>query len=240
MRLGVNIDHVATLRQVRRALEPSAVLAGLIAWQAGADVITLHVREDRRHVQEEDLELLCRMVGFVNLEMALREEMVDMALRHKPRRATIVPERREELTTEGGLDLERLSEDAIGALREIKGGGLELSAFIEPDIKQVKMAKELGFDAVELHTGRFANLFAVGDVQGVKEELRKLKLAGEKAKEMGLSLYAGHGLNLKNLKIFVKELKELVEEVNIGHSVVANAVIFGFERSVLEFLRLLR
>ncbi|MEN3034240.1 MAG: pyridoxine 5'-phosphate synthase [Aquificaceae bacterium] len=240
MRLGVNIDHVATLRQVRRAKEPSAVFAGLIAWQAGADLITLHVREDRRHVQEEDLELLCRLVGFVNLEMAPREEMIEMALRHRPRRATLVPERREELTTEGGLDVKNLSKELERVLRALKEGGLEVCAFIEPDVSQVERARELGFDAVELHTGNFANLFAIGDFKGVEREIESLTLAAKRAKELNLSLYAGHGLNLKNLKLFVDKFKGLVEEVNIGHSIVSNAVIFGFERSVSEFLKILR
>jgi pyridoxine 5-phosphate synthase len=237
MRLGVNIDHVATLRQARRTFEPSPVFCALLAEQAGAHQITLHLREDRRHIQEEDLRLIKKLVRVpVNLEMAPTEEMKRIALEVKPNRITLVPERREEITTEGGLDVVKLKGYLKEFLREIKEEGIEVSLFVEPEEEQVYASKEVGADAVELHTGRYANLWNTHNWKGVEEELQRLKTASTKAKDLGLRVYAGHGLTYQNVKDLVKELKGYVEELNVGHSIVSNAVVFGFERAVREFL----
>lgn len=170
MRLGVNIDHVATLRQARRTFEPSPVFCALLAEQAGAHQITLHLREDRRHIQEEDLRLIKKLVRVpVNLEMAPTEEMKRIALDVKPNRVTLVPERREEITTEGGLDVVKLEGYLKEFLREIKEEGIEVSLFVEPEEEQVYASKDVGADAVELHTGRYANLWNAHNWKGVEE-----------------------------------------------------------------------
>ena len=241
MRLGVNVDHVATIRQARRTFEPSPVFAALIAQQAGADQITLHLREDRRHIQDRDLELIKELVKIpVNLEMAPTEEMREIALRVKPDRITLVPERREEITTEGGLDVVSLKEKLKDFLKPIKEAGIEVSLFIEADKSQIDASVEVGADAVELHTGTYANLWNEHKFAEAKRELQRIKEAALYAKERGLRVYAGHGLTYHNVKEFVKELKGIVEELNIGHSIVANAVIFGFERAVKEMLNLIK
>jgi len=241
MRLGVNVDHVATLRQARRTFEPSPVFCALLAEQAGAHQITLHLREDRRHIQEEDLRLIKKLVRVpVNLEMAPTEEMKRIALEVKPNRVTLVPERREEITTEGGLDVVKLKDYLKEFLREIKEEGIEVSLFVEPEEEQIYASKEVGADAVELHTGRYANLWNAYNWKGVEEELQRLKTAAIKAKSLGLRVYAGHGLTYQNVKDLVKELKGYVEELNVGHSIVSNAVVFGFERAVREFLMIIQ
>lgn len=240
MRLGVNIDHVATLRQARRTFEPSPVLAALIAQQAGADQITLHLREDRRHIQERDLELIKELVIIpVNLEMAPTMEMKEVALRVRPDRVTLVPERREEITTEGGLDVAGMKEFLKDYLRDFKERGIEVSLFVDPELKQVEASSEVGADAVELHTGRYANLWNEHRMGEAEEELRRIEAAGKLAKDLGLRVYAGHGLTYQNVKGILR-LKGLIEELNIGHSIVANSVIFGFERAVKEMLALVK
>ncbi|WP_461832660.1 pyridoxine 5'-phosphate synthase [Aquifex sp.] len=240
MRLGVNVDHVATVRQARRTFEPSPVFAALIAQQAGADQITLHLREDRRHIQDRDLELIKELVNIpVNLEMAPTQEMRDIALRVRPNRITLVPERREEITTEGGLDVAKMKEKLKEYLKPIREAGIEISLFIEPEKNQIDASLYVGANAIEIHTGRYANLWNEHKLEEAKEELRKIKEAALYAKERGLRVYAGHGLTYHNVKEFVKELKGVVEELNIGHSIVANAVIFGFERAVKEMIKLI-
>ncbi|MCS7308366.1 MAG: pyridoxine 5'-phosphate synthase [Aquificaceae bacterium] len=240
MRLGVNIDHVATLREARKTFEPSPLFAALLAQQAGAHQITLHLREDRRHIQEKDLELIRNAVHVpVNLEMAPTEEMKRIALRVKPQRITLVPERREEITTEGGLDVLKMKDFLKEYLREIKESGIEISLFIEPEELQVNASKEVGADAIELHTGRYANLFNAHLIEEAKKELLRLKVAGERAKTLGLRVYAGHGLNYKNTSLLVSTLKGVVEELNVGHSIVSNAVLRGMEKAVEDFLKLL-
>ncbi len=240
MRLGVNVDHVATVRQARRTFEPSPVFAALIAQQAGADQITLHLREDRRHIQDRDLELIKELVKIpVNLEMAPVEEMREIALRVKPDRVTLVPERREEITTEGGLNVSGMKEYLKEFIKPVKEAGIEVSLFIEPEKEQVKASKEVGADAIEIHTGRYANLWNEHKFSEAEEELRRIEEAGKYAKELGLRVYAGHGLTYHNVKGILK-LKDIIEELNIGHSIVANAVIFGFERAVKEMIKILR
>ncbi len=241
MRLGVNIDHVATLRQARKTFEPSPLFAALIAQQAGAHQITLHLREDRRHIQEEDLELIKKAVHVpVNLEMAPTEEMKTIALRVKPNRITLVPERREEITTEGGLNVLAMKEYLKEYLKDLKEAGIEVSLFIEPEEPQVYASKEVGADAVELHTGRYANLFNSHKIEEAKKEIQRLKEAGLKARSLGLRVYAGHGLTYKNTSLLVESLRDVVEELNVGHSIISNALLWGMERAVKEFLQLLR
>ncbi|MFN3599242.1 MAG: pyridoxine 5'-phosphate synthase [Aquificaceae bacterium] len=241
MRLGVNIDHVATLRQARRTFEPSPLFAALLAQQAGAHQITLHLREDRRHIQDEDLELIKRAVHVpINLEMAPTQEMKDIALRVKPNRITLVPERREEITTEGGLDVVRMEGYLKEYIKGFKEANIEVSLFIEAQEEQVYASKSVEADAIELHTGRYANLFNTHLIEEARKEVERLRYAGLKARSLGLRVYAGHGLTYKNTPLLVKELKDVVEELNVGHSIISNALLWGIERAVGEFLKLLR
>ncbi len=240
MRLGVNIDHVATVRQARRTFEPSPVFAALIVQQAGADQITLHLREDRRHIQDRDLELIKELVILpVNLEMAPVEEMRSIALRVKPDRVTLVPEKREEITTEGGLDVAGMKDYLQKYIEPFKSIGIEVSLFIDPEESQVRASAEVGADAIELHTGTYANLWNEHRFEEAEVEIERLKRAGELAKELGMKVYAGHGLTYQNVK-GVLELSGIIEELNIGHSIIANSVIFGLERAVKEMLNLMR
>ena len=240
MRLGVNIDHVATVREARKTHEPSPVFAALLAQKAGADQITLHLREDRRHIQDRDLELIKELVILpVNLEMAPVEEMKDIALRVKPDRITLVPERREEITTEGGLDVLSMKDYLIGFIKDIKDAGIEVSMFVEADREQISASKEVGADAVEIHTGRYANLWNEHNFQEVRRELERIREASLYAKSLGLRVYAGHGLTYQNVKDFL-ELGDCIEELNIGHSIIANAVIMGLEQAVSTMKELIK
>ena len=240
MRLGVNIDHVATVREARKTYEPSPVFAALLAQRAGADQITLHLREDRRHIQDRDLELIKELVILpVNLEMAPVEEMKRIALRVRPDRITLVPEKREEITTEGGLDVVSMREYLKDFLKEFKESGIEVSLFIEADRKQIEASKEVGADAIEIHTGRYANLWNEHRFAEAKEELERIREGAYYAKDLGLKVYAGHGLTYQNVRDIL-ELEDCIEELNIGHSVVANAVILGMEQAVAKMLRILR
>ena len=240
MRLGVNIDHVATVREARKTHEPSPVFAALLAQKAGADQITLHLREDRRHIQDRDLELIKELVILpVNLEMAPVEEMKDIALRVKPDRITLVPERREEITTEGGLDVLSMKDYLIGFIKDIKDAGIEVSMFVEADREQISASKEVEADAVEIHTGRYANLWNEHNFQEVRKELERIREASLYAKSLGLRVYAGHGLTYQNVKDFL-ELGDCIEELNIGHSIIANAVIMGLEQAVSTMKELIK
>ncbi|WP_456436398.1 pyridoxine 5'-phosphate synthase [Thermovibrio ammonificans] len=238
IRLGVNIDHVATVRNARRTFEPDPVHAAVIADLAGADQITLHVREDRRHVNERDLKLIKELIhSRVNLEMAVTEEMLQIATSVRPHQVTLVPERREEVTTEGGLDVKGQLERVHAAVERLKGAGIVVNLFIDPEEEQVRAAAEVGADAVELHTGRYAEAFAAGNEGEVQEELERLKRAAKLAKELGLRVYAGHGLTYKNVKP-IAEIPE-IEELNIGHSIVANAVLLGLKEAVEKMIKLI-
>jgi len=239
MRLGVNIDHVATVRNARQTFEPDPLYAAILAQMAGADQITLHVREDRRHVNENDLRRIIENVHIpVNLEMAPTEEMKNIALTYKPNRVTLVPERREEITTEGGLDVLSNKEYLKDFIKPLKDAGIEVSLFIDADRNQIKASAEIGADAIELHTGPYAEAWNAFNWKKVEEELAKLRTAARFAKSLGLRVYAGHGLTYHNVKR-ITEIEE-IEELNIGHSIVANAVIFGFERAVKEMLALIK
>lgn len=240
MRLGVNIDHVATVRQARRTFEPNPVFAALIAQQAGADQITLHLREDRRHIQDRDLELIKELVIVpVNLEMAPVDDMRNIALKVRPDRVTLVPERREEITTEGGLDVLSMKAYLHEFIKPLREEGIEVSLFIDPEIGQVESSREVGADAVELHTGTFANLWNEHRFEEAKREIERIAEAGRLAKDLGLRVYAGHGLTYQNVKEILT-LKDIIEELNIGHSIIANAVIFGLERAVREMIELVK
>ena len=240
MRLGVNVDHIATVRQARRTFEPSPVFAALLAQQAGADQITLHLREDRRHIQDRDLELIKELVSIpVNLEMAPTEEMRRIALKVKPDRVTLVPERREEITTEGGLDVVSMRGYLPEFIHPFREAGIEVSLFVDPEVGQVEVSREVGADAVELHTGLYANLWNDHRFAEAEEELRRIETAARIARDLGLRVYAGHGLTYHNVKGILR-LSGVIEELNIGHSIVANAVIFGFERAVREMISLLK
>lgn len=230
IRLGVNIDHVATVRQARRALEPDPVMAAVLALLGGADGITIHLREDRRHIQDRDLCVLRQVVTQrLNLELAATDEILDIACEVKPDEATLVPERREELTTEGGLDV--LSHQAVvgKAVERLTKAGIEVSLFIDPDRLQIETAKLLGARAVEIQTARYS------EARTLKErdrELNALMNAAVCTREQGLHLHLGHGLTYTNVQPVVR--LPGVEELNIGHSIVSRAVLVGMERAVRE------
>ena len=224
--LGVNIDHIATLREARKGIEPEPVYAASIAEQNGADQITIHLREDRRHIQDRDLTLLRQTIQTkLNLEMASTIEMVKIASEIKPDTVTLVPEKREELTTEGGLNLTEEHREVISSL---KRAGIEVSVFIEPDLEMIKIAKDLGADAVEIHTGRFANLKNDDDIT---TEIDKINEAAILTINLGMRAVAGHGLNYHNTQRLVE--LGIFEEFNIGHSIISRAVFSGLADAVL-------
>lgn len=229
MILGVNVDHVATLRQARLGIEPEPVMAATLAILGGADGITIHLREDRRHINDRDLEVMKSFVPVeLNLEMAATAEMLSIAKKTKPDLVTIVPEKRKELTTEGGLDVKANPKALKEAIKRIKGGGIKVSLFINPLESDVEVSKETGADMVEIHTGAYAN--ASGDVRD--KELMRVQKAVYKARDLGLVVNAGHGLNYQNVSRIVEI--EGVRGLYIGHSIISRAVLVGLERAVRE------
>jgi pyridoxine 5-phosphate synthase len=229
-RLGVNVDHVATLRQARGVDYPDPTEAALIAEGAGADGITVHLREDRRHIHERDVEVMRRKLRVpLNLEMAVTDGMVAVALRVRPEHACFVPERREELTTEGGLDVVRHAARVADAVRRLQAAGIRVSLFIDPEPAQVRAAAEAGARAVELHTGDYAN---AADPGALARELARLGAEASEAARLGLEVHGGHGLTVANVGP-VAALPELVE-LNIGHSIVGRAVLVGMAAAVAE------
>jgi pyridoxine 5-phosphate synthase len=233
-RLGVNIDHVATIRQARRTVEPDPVWAAALAELAGADGITLHLREDRRHIQDRDLRVLRETVQVkLNLEMAAEEEITRIALDVRPDQCTLVPEKREEVTTEGGLDVVGNRERVASCVKRLLDAGIEVSLFIDPEEQQIETSCAVGAKAVELHTGRYAD--ADSDVDRHRE-LEALKSAARHALAQGLLLHMGHGLTYRNV-VPIARIPG-VSELNIGHSIVARAVMVGFERAVREMREL--
>src|SRR5712691_2354667 len=233
IRLYINIDHVATVREARRTDEPDPFEAALHCEAAGADGITVHLREDRRHIQDLDVERLAVGVKVLNLELATSPEVVDVACRLRPYQATIVPERREEVTTEGGLELGRPNPRLRETIRRLDEAGARVSLFVDPDAAVLDAAKDLGVPAVELHTGRYAHGWRQSDA--ALEELRR---AARHAADMGLSVHAGHGLTYRNV-VPVAAIPE-IEELNIGHSVVSRAVMVGMRAAVTEMVHLVR
>jgi pyridoxine 5-phosphate synthase len=230
IRLGVNIDHVATVRQARRAKEPDPVAAAILATLGGADGITVHLREDRRHIQDRDVYLLRETVTTrLNLELAAADEILAIAEKVKPDEATLVPEKRQELTTEGGLDVAANAPAVRAAVDRLKAAGIHVSLFIDPDPAQVDESRHLGADAVEFQTASYSE--ALGPA-AVEFELAKLRTAAERAVGVGLHVHLGHGLNYQNVRPVVRIAG--VEELNIGHSIVSRAVLVGLERAVRE------
>lgn len=233
--LGVNIDHVATLRQARKTYEPNPVAAAVLAELGGADGITIHLREDRRHINDRDLRLLRETVAVkLNLELSVATEIVGIACDVKPDQATIVPERREEVTTEGGLDVVTHRHATAKAIEQLRNAGISVSLFLDPDPRQIELAKQLGADAVELHTGQYA--LARGPAQ--HEQLVALTNAGKLVCDLGLALHAGHGLNYHNVIPVARIAK--MHELNIGHAVISRAVLVGLERAVQEMKQLIQ
>jgi pyridoxine 5-phosphate synthase len=234
-RLGVNVDHVATLRQSRRTQYPDPVAAAVIAELAGADQITIHLREDRRHIQDRDLQIMRRTVSTrLNLEMAATQEMVKMAYEVKPDLVTLVPERREELTTEGGLDVVSGREAVRKAVKTLRDADIKVSLFIDPDLDQVKAAHRAEAEVVEIHTGRYCDARLASDR---RKELTRIVDACKAAAKLGLEVAAGHGLHYGNVGP-VAAIAE-IEELNIGHAIVSRAVLVGMERAVREMKDLL-
>jgi len=236
MRLAVNIDHIATLRNARGEQEPDPVKAALLAEKCGAAGIVCHLREDRRHIKDHDLARLREAVTTkLDLEMAMTGELQQIALKTRPELITLVPEKREELTTEGGFDIARHFNVLTEYLKPFRPTGIEVSLFIEPDKKAIDLARQAGADMVELHTGLYA-LKERGEEQ--EKELQRIREAAVYARTLGLKVVAGHGLNYLNIAPF-KEITE-IEEVSIGHAIIARAVLTGLEEAVKEMLRIIQ
>lgn len=236
MRLGVNVDHVATIRQARKASEPDPVMAARACEKAGCDSIVCHLREDRRHINDADL------IGFkkavttkLNLEMSVAKEIVDIARRVKPDQATLVPERRQEVTTEGGLDVVGNEKGIRRAVQKLKNRRISVSLFVDPEKKQIDASKRLGVDAVELHTGRYAN---ARSKKARARQLEILKKAAAYASKKGLKVYAGHGLTYENVKKITGIPQ--IEELNIGHSIISRSVFDGLGKAVRKMKALIK
>ena len=231
-RLGVNVDHVATLRQQRDTLYPDPVIAAGIAELAGADQITVHLREDRRHIQERDVRILRETVQTAfNLEMAATDEMVDLARSIRPDTVTLVPEKREERTTEGGLDVVTEETSLVGVIDRLKEANIAVSLFVDPDTRQIDACRRANADIVELHTGDYCR---ASETSRRVHHLDRLMRATEQAGQTGLAVGAGHGLDYRNVGPIAAI--PLIEELNIGHSIICRAVMVGMERAVLEML----
>jgi pyridoxine 5-phosphate synthase len=235
-RLAVNVDHVAAIRQARKTFEPDPVIAASLAELAGADGIIVHLREDRRHIQDRDLLLLRKTVTTkLNLEMAATEEMIDVALEVRPDMVTLVPEKREELTTEGGLDVAGREKELAGVVQTLKAGGIRVSLFVDPSGNQVAASQAAGTDIVEIHTGHYAE--ARGREEAEKQFYRVVWAARE-ARKLGFEVSVGHGLTYQNVKKF-KGVSE-ISEFSIGHSIISRAVLVGMDRAVREMLALIK
>jgi pyridoxine 5-phosphate synthase len=244
MRLHINVDHVATVRQARRTDEPDPVRAAVLAELGGADGITVHLREDRRHIQDRDVRLLMETARTgINLELAAVGDVLDIAVELRPMAATLVPERREEITTEGGLalELESVRDVVARALDRLHSAGVRTSLFIGPDRAVIDAAATLGADAIELHTGEFAEAWKAGHSNAARErtavELQRLRRAAAHARALGLAVHAGHGLTYENVAAVAGI--EPIEELNIGHSIISRAMLVGMERAVREMKALL-
>ena len=233
--LGVNIDHVATVREARKTNEPDPVWAATLAELGGADAITIHLREDRRHIQDRDLRVLSESVAVpINLELACSIEVLAIACDATPYQATLVPERREEVTTEGGLDVVGARSKVADAVKRLKDAGILVSLFLDPDPAQIDAGVELGAAAIELHTGAYAHASARHNTQA---ELEMLVMAGRRVREARLTLNAGHGLTYRNVKPVAAI--EGMHELNIGHSIIARAIMVGLEQAVRDMKRLI-
>jgi len=236
VRLGVNVDHVATLREARRGKQPDPVAAEIAAEMAGADGVVCHLREDRRHIKDKDLFLLKEIVKtHLNLEMAATDEMVRLATEVVPDMVTLVPEKREEITTEGGLDVVENFEWLEDVVRQLRASNIVVSLFIDPSIEQIKAAARIQADYVEIHTGLYAN---AQDLDTAEDEIEKIRSIAMAAAKLDMGVSAGHGLDYQNVRRILQI--EQIEELNIGHSIVAKAVMIGMESAVREMLSVLR
>ena len=234
-RLFVNVDHVATIREARRTQEPDPLKAALMAEKMGADGITIHLREDRRHIQDKDVRIIHNNIGTkLNLEMAAIDEMVAISLELKPYQVSLVPEKRQEITTEGGLDVCSQVPELMNIRKRIKNEGILFSLFVDPDINQLEACKEVKADSIEINTGNYSELVAPKDVE---TELLRIQKASKYASDMGLRVFAGHGLNYDNVKAIVA-IPE-VEELNIGHFLVAQSVYVGMENAVKRMIQII-
>jgi pyridoxine 5-phosphate synthase len=233
-RVAINVDHVATVRQARQVSEPDPVTAAALAELAGAQGIVVHLREDRRHIQDRDVEVLRRTVKTkLNLEMAATEEMVQIALRIKPDVVTLVPEKRQELTTEGGLDVALFEEPLKGVIKTLHDGDIPVSLFINADPNQIRTAHRLESDYVEIHTGTFADAVTFAERQ---EAFERIVTAAKMSRKLGLGVHAGHGVDYRNV-LWLRKIAE-IEEFSIGHAVIARAILTGIERAVREMITL--
>ena len=239
VKLGVNVDHIATIREARKAPEPDPVAGALLAELAGADGITVHLRGDRRHIKERDVRLLREVVTTrLNLEMAVTDEMIGIALELRPNTATLVPERQEEITTEGGLDVLGHSDEVAKAIETLEAQKLEVSLFVDPDPKQLKRVAEVGGRAIEINTAAYAKAVPKGlieDDPGYLQELAKVRAAAEYAASLDMKVLAGHGLTYRNVRP-ISDIPQ-VGELNIGHNIVARASLVGMQQAVKEMLR---
>jgi len=232
IRLFVNVDHVATLREARKTVEPDPLKAALLAERVGADGITIHLREDRRHIQDDDVFRIREKIGTVlNLEMAAVEEMVQIALKTKPFQVSMVPEKRQEITTEGGLDVISQKDHLRKIGERIQSQGIRFSLFVDADPRQIDASREVGAESIEINTGSYSELKDGGDV---RQELEKIKTAAHHAAEQGLRVFAGHGLTDENV-IAIAGIPE-IEELNIGHSLVSRSVYYGLEQAVKNMM----
>ena len=231
IRLGINIDHVATLRNARGQVHPDPLRAAAVAIEAGADNITAHLREDRRHIRDSDIERLVKELSVpLNMEMAVTPEMVEIALRHRPHASCLVPERREELTTEGGLDVKRQIAGITPFVAKLRDAGIQVAMFIDADPEQIAASKAVGADAVELHTGTYCEAVLAGDSLAAAAELRRLMAAAKLAAAEGLEVHAGHGLDYDTVPALTA-IPQVVE-LNIGHFLIGEAVFVGLRESV--------
>jgi pyridoxine 5-phosphate synthase len=236
MRLAVNIDHIATIREARKTDEPDPVAAAVLCELAGAQGITVHLRGDRRHIQDRDVELLRRTISTqLNVEMAATSEMVRIAQTLKPHRVTLVPERKDELTTEGGLDVVLHSGNLEKVVRQLLDLSIDVSIFVDPDLEQIRQCSKIRAPRIEINTGRFTDSWRTGNSA---TELEKVATAARGARKMGLTVFAGHGLNYRNIDA-IAGIAE-IEELNIGHSIIARAALVGLERAVREMAELMR
>ncbi len=235
IKLGVNIDHIATIRQARRTFEPDPVTAATLAVLGGADIITVHLREDRRHIQDRDVKIL-RDVVFtkLNLEMSSAPEIVNIALEIKPEQVTLVPEKRQEVTTEGGLNVVSQKKALADVIRKFKDAGILISLFIDPEEDQILATKDVGAQYIELHTGNYAN---ARDAIVIRKTVEKLQTGKKIAQNLGLCVNAGHGLTYQNVGMIVESLD--VEELHIGHSIVSRSVFVGIKQAVSEMKELI-
>lgn len=232
IKLGVNIDHVATLREARRSAYPSILDAAKTSIVGGADSITVHLREDRRHIQDHDVETLSKEADLIlNLEMAATDEMIHIAKKIKPEYVCVVPEKREELTTEGGLDIVSHMDRIKSVCDSLKPKNIIISLFVDPDLAQITAAKEVGADAIEIHTGHYANAIINNT------ELTKIKESANFANKMGLQVNAGHGLTIENVKAIASI--ESIVELNIGHSIVSRSIFLGLQEAVREMKQIM-